>query len=387
MKRTRATRHARLTPRIETLVQLAEHYTRSSSRLEDAYWEKLLDAGIAELLDDHNEEGLNNALDQLHGSNNRAYDMFADMVEAHCESASLEQHDIQLIAVPILAWSRFNIPTGSIPAPLLATLSNHLLAHVLAGKARLALANFLFSPDQLPQGFCPTAELTRELGLAALRGQTLAVDPAMLPESMKFLSDTRYVVGAVAVPHGNALFRWQEKEGSRDEAERNWQQQGGNALQPLLTGCASELTLPLSYFAACRESDRASRPFSVLASVEFLKTALEIGPHQLRAVIAPFHEEGLEEYRVGFTLSGKKEVIYGLVWPLLEAEDDHTDGAAQIEALLNQHGIGDVLVLDHRFPLEFCDDCGSPLYPSPDGEIVHAEMPEEHAETTPRHLH
>jgi hypothetical protein len=46
-----------------------------------------------------------------------------------------------------------------------------------------------------------------------------------------------------------------------------------------------------------------------------------------------------------------------------------------------------VLLLDQRFPLEFCDDCGAPLYPNPEGEPVHAEMPEEQTEATPRHLH
>lgn len=393
MKRTRSTRHARLTPRIETLVQLAEAYALSSSRLEDAAWENELDALIISLIDEHNEEGLNAALDHLHGSNSRAYDMLADMMEAHCECLSLKdqdkdkEYDVQLIAAPVLAWSRFNIPSGTIAAPLLETLRVQLQAHVLAANARLVLANFLFSPDHLPQGFCPTAELTRELGEAALHHRTVSIDPAMLPESMKFLSDTRYLLGAVLVPKGEALFRWQEKDGNRATAERNWLSQGGNAIQPLLTGCASELLLPQSYFSACRESDRASRPFSLQASIEFLKTTLNISARDLRAIVAPFYEDDLVEYRIGFTQGMDKDVIYGLVWPLLEAEDDNTDTPAQIEALLKQHGVEQVIQLDHRFPVEFCDDCGTPLYPSPDGEIVHAELPEDEAEAVPRHLH
>ena len=391
MKRTRSTRHARLTPRIETLVQLAEAYAVSCSRLEDATWERELDALIISLIEEHNEEGLNAALDHLHGSNSRAYDMLADMMEAHCECVSLKdqdkEYDVQLIAAPVLAWSRFNIPSGTIAAPLLETLRVQLQAHVLAANARLTLANFLFSPDQLPQGFCPTAELTRELGEAALHHRSVSIDPATLPESMKFLSDTRYILGAVLVPKGEALFRWQEKDGNRATAERNWLNQGGNAMQPLLTGCASELLLPQGYFTACRESDRASRPFSVQASIEFLKTTLDIPASDLRAVVAPFYEEDLVEYRIGFTQGIDKDVIYGLVWPLLEAEDDNTDIPAQIEALLKQHGIEQILQLDHRFPVEFCDVCGTPLYPSPDGEIVHAELPEDEAEAVPRHLH
>ncbi|MBX9848614.1 MAG: DUF2863 family protein [Rhodocyclaceae bacterium] len=387
MKRPRTSRHARLTARTETLVQLAEAYARSSSRLEDAHWEAALGSLITELLAEQNEEGLNTALDHLHNNDSRAYDMLADMIEAHCECQHIDQHDVQLIAIPILAWSRFNIPSGTIPAPLLDTLRVQLQAHVLADNTQLALANFLFSPDHMPQGFCTTAELARELGDAVLHHRSVSIDPALLPEGMKFLADTRYLLGAIVAPNGGALFRWQEKDGNRATAERNWQNQGGNAMQTLLTGCASELQLPQAYFTACREADRASRPFSLQASVEFLKTTLDIGPQQLRAVIAPFYEDELVEYRVGFTRRDNKDVIYGLVWPLLEAEDDASDTAATIEGLLKQQGIELILTLEHRFPVEFCDDCGSPLYPGPDGEIVHAELPEDQAESVPRHLH
>jgi hypothetical protein len=29
--------------------------------------------------------------------------------------------------------------------------------------------------------------------------------------------------------------------------------------------------------------------------------------------------------------------------------------------------------------MEFCDDCGAPLFPNPEAELVHAEMPEQAA--------
>ena len=56
------------------------------------------------------------------------------------------------------------------------------------------------------------------------------------------------------------------------------------------------------------------------------------------------------------------------------------------ETALREAGVGSVIMLDQRFPLEFCDDCGAPLYPSPEGEVAHAEMPEDQAEQMPRHL-
>jgi hypothetical protein len=108
---------------------------------------------------------------------------------------------------------------------------------------------------------------------------------------------------------------------------------------------------------------------------------------QLRAIVAPYYDRELEEYRIGFTRTDSGDVIHGVVWPMLDSEDDATDTAAQIEAVLREAGVGEVLMLDHRFPLEYCDDCGAPLYPNPEGEPVHAELPEEQAEAAPRHLH
>jgi hypothetical protein len=108
---------------------------------------------------------------------------------------------------------------------------------------------------------------------------------------------------------------------------------------------------------------------------------------ELRAVVAPFYDRQIEEYRIGFTLGGSNDVVHGVVWPLLEAEDESADAPAQIELVLREAGMRDVTMLDDRFPLEYCDDCGAPLYPNPEGEPVHAELPEEQAESAPRHLH
>ncbi|MBX3687430.1 MAG: DUF2863 family protein, partial [Rhodocyclaceae bacterium] len=63
------------------------------------------------------------------------------------------------------------------------------------------------------------------------------------------------------------------------------------------------------------------------------------------------------------------------------------DVVGQIETVLRDSGVSDITVLDHRYPLEYCEDCGAPYYPSPEGEVVHAELPEDQADQAPRHLH
>jgi hypothetical protein len=239
----------------------------------------------------------------------------------------------------------------------------------------------------LPQGYRETAQMTEKLGKAALHGRDQHFDPAQMPETVSFLSDSRYLLGVVAVPKGTALFRWQESDGDRDEVLKRWRAQGGEALRRTLPACAMDVLLPQPFFSACREADRLSRPYAIRAAVAFLQTALNIAPTQLRAIAAPFFDRQLEEYRIGFALTDTTDVMHGVVWPLLEAEDENTDISAQIEAVLRDAGLVEVLLLDHRFPLEYCDDCGAPLYPNPDGEPVHAEMPEEQMASAPRHLH
>ncbi|KAF7599734.1 MAG: hypothetical protein CGU29_06965 [Candidatus Dactylopiibacterium carminicum] len=387
MKRNRFGRRSSLPREAEELLRLASGLADSGSRAEDSYWEASLFGAIIDQLQGAGEEVLNATLDQAYIANPRAYDVLADCIETCAEQNDVAEGQLLLIAAPLLAWSRFSIPATPIPTKVLQNLRVHLQAHVLARNVKLALADVLFSPDQLPQGYCDTASFTASLADAARNGATAAIDPSALPETNRFLSDVRYLLGAVIVLPGEPVFRWQEADGSREQALSQWRSQGGACLQPLLPGCATELVLPDAYFAACREADRASRPYSIQASVAFLSTTLDVSPAELRAVIAPFHEQQLEEFRIGFTHGDGGQVVHGVVWPLLGQEDDPAEVLAQIGSMLKECGMTRIQQLDQRFPLEYCDDCSVPLYPSPEGEAVHAELPEAQAEQVPRHLH
>ena len=389
MKRSRLKRRGGLDDVTAQLVRLARGLALSTSRIEDRYWERALAAQIDQALAEQEEDSFNAALDHLYSTDARAYDELADLIEARaeCGGSPFAGFDTVLIAAPILAWSRFRMPANSVPPAVLANLRVHLQAHVLASKAQLAVADFLFSPDQLPQGYCATTEFALALVKAAQQGRDLHIDSDGMEETAQFLSDTRYLLAAVSVPTGEPMFRWQERDGSRDIARDQWRAQGGACLAPLLPGCTTELVLPEPYFAACRAADKDSRPYSIRASVAFLSATLEVPAAGLRAVIAPVWENQLEEYRIGFTRQGDDQVVHGVVWPLLGPENEDTDCVAQIDNVLRESGVRDIVVLDHPFPAEYCEDCGVPLYPTPEGELAHAEMPAEQAEQIPRHLH
>ncbi|HEY3432500.1 MAG TPA: DUF2863 family protein [Rhodocyclaceae bacterium] len=391
MKRTRQPRPSRTTPDLDALLKEARALGLSSSRLEDAHWEKRLAAQIDRLLQAGEDDTLNAALDHLFQSEDRGYETLADLLESRTEShttSAPHSDDLLLIAIPILAWSRFSIPSGQISAPLLDNLRTQLQAHVLAANVRLGLADVLFSPDQLPPGFSATARFTGQLGRQAQLGKNLHVDAGQLPEAINFLSDTRYVLAVAAVHHGAPIFRWQEENGDREEALLLWKQQGGEVLRPLFTGCAQEAQPPLAFFSACREADRAARPYALKASVDFLKTTLSIDSDALQVTIAPFHDERrLTEYRIGFSLEDASKIIHGVVWPLLDSEDENTETQNQINTILQEAGLTRIHLLDHVFPAEYCEDCGTPLYPTPEGDPVHAEMPEQEDTGTSRSLH
>jgi hypothetical protein len=382
MKRNRLSSRKRISADANELGRLATGLAESGCKLEEAFWEKQISELVDKLLQDGAEDDLNASLDRLFDSHAAAHDDLADIVESRAESCVLshqgQDYDILLFNVPILAWSRFSIPAGTIPKSTLETLKVHLGAHVFSANAQLALANYLYSPDQLPRSFVDTWQLMRDLGGAALCNTVLKLDVSSLPETNQFLSDTRYLIGAIAVPRGLPLFRWNELDScTRETALKEWVKQGSPSLEPLLTGCAFQLLLADAYHAACRAADMASRPYSLRASVAFLQTTLGQPAEALRAVIGGFHDKRLEEYRIGFGPRDGDSIFHGVIWPLLGAEDETTDVVGEVETLLRESGIKEVLVLSQQFPFEFCDDCGAPLYPNIEGETVHAEMPEQ----------
>ena len=136
MKRRRIYGRHRLSRDAERLAWLAQGLADSGSRLEDAWLEAEIGALIERLLRAGEEDALNQALDRLHETNARAYDELADLIEAGCEVSRVGDTARLIIALPVLAWSRYAIPTRSVPKATLDALRAQLGAHVLGASAR-----------------------------------------------------------------------------------------------------------------------------------------------------------------------------------------------------------------------------------------------------------
>lgn len=399
------------------LTELAHSLVLSSSRLEQRAWEHELDTQLNKLLKCNHQEPIDSALEQLFADQADAYDALMDAVEACSESSTIEHHgvtyDTLLVAMPILAWTRFSIASGTIPADMLTTLSAHLHAHILAPDVRVALIPTLYAIDQLPRSHADTYTLMQRMALAALTGSSVpnATNP---PETAPFLADTRYLLATLVVPSGQALFCWQPGTatvGSNTSSSKkkaialeHWQAQVTPNVSRLLPGCGIDLLLPEAYFVACREGDKQIRPVSLRAASYYLATTLEIESKDLHATIGRFSEQPesnrVDEYRIGFSIGQTTDIIYGVVWPLYgeeEAIEEVTSLAAgdtetqapleQILALLRECGISDIQRHDELFAMEFCDDCGAPLYADPEGELVHPDMPEDAPPSGSAHFH
>lgn len=390
------------------LVNFCRAILHSGSRLEQHAWERHLDQLLAKLLKNSHQPVLDAALNQLFVSDADCYDILMDAIEANSESGVIEhdgqRYHVLLLATPILAWTRYSIPSGPVPADILLALGAHLHAHVLAAGVRIALAPTLFSIDQLPRTHVEVFAFTQRMAQAALNNSTPPM-PANMPETAPFLADTRYLLAAVVAPLDAPLFNWQIVAGPTDyTAVRNtaltqWRLQATPNVARFMPGCGIELLLPNAYFEACREADKQVRPASIRAADFYLTSTLGIESRELQVSIGSFAEnadDNIDEYRLGFSVGQNPEVVYGVIWPLYGQEDEAAPAdervlvsgkpnldepviATPIEEillLLRECGITQIKRHQERFPMEFCDDCGAPLYPDVDGELVHAEMPE-----------
>lgn len=393
MRRNRYISRARHSADAETLAKLARRLSESGTRIEDRLWERRLVELINDRLVRGFDDAIEAALDELARSHAGAYDDLADLAESCAESATIDidgkPHDALLIAVPVLAWSRYKVPATALPGPLADNIGVHLTAHLAARGTRVALADYLFSIDQLPESFGEVRDFADKLFAAAAHGTRMKIDPKSLREPVAMLADTRYLLAAIVAPQGAALFHWQETGVDPDAklaAIAAFREQAGNVLQPLLTGCRYRMLAPNAFHAGLRQADRELREFSLEAAVSYLKLAYELAPSALQATIAPFEDKRVEEIRVGISpASDEDAVIEGVVWPLLGDEEDKAQ--EDIEAALRALGVTRITTHAHRFPLEYCDDCGAPLFPNPAGHAVHAEPPEENEEQPAHPLH
>ena len=408
MRRAPEKKHQKLHADGLKLANLSLAVAQSASRIEDIAWQAQLDTIVAKNLEQRHQNVIDAAAEHLFTTHPNAYEVLVETMESVSTSSRIEfrheQYDVLLMAAPILAWSRFEIASGSIQAAALNGLSESWMQHIISDGAKLRVLPLLYSIDQLPRDHCETYLLMKNTAIELLKGNAISTSEE-LPKTVPFLADIRYLLAVVVVPANKALFRWQEVAAPFDCAQSKsdilalWQAQAEPTVMRLLPGCGIELLLPEAFYTACREGDIRIRPSSIRSAIFYLTQTLSISAGDLDVIIAGFGLEEnpgqIDEYRISFALKKAPEVIYGVVWPLYQqddqvtamgnANDDNLPG--EIPALLTECGISEIQRIEDIFTMEFCDDCGAPLFADRDADLVHAEMPEDAPPQGSEHFH
>lgn len=392
----------RLTRDAKRLITLGQALARSGSRLEDIYWEDQLAELITKMLGSKKTRTLESVLDFLLSDDIGVYEIVVELAETCSESLSVsrrgEDYDVLLVSAPIVAWTRYRLPDGNLTTEQQQGLEGAFAEIIAAEGAEIALLPGLITFDQMPQNFQETRLWTQRLGALAV-GSATEICPVREPADTEgMLADARFAVAAIAVPRGQAVFRWQNPGLSpleaRDQAQKHWNERVNELLGTLFTGCQTEVLLPDAFYTTNREADRRIRPMALRAAVTWLQTAANLPGPELRAAIVACGNTGVEEFRIGFTPRNNNEVIYGCVWPALSKEEanidavesTHVDMPETIAALLKELGVAEVRRLPGVQPPEYCDDCGAPFFPNFVGEMMHPELPDE-TDMEPVHFH
>lgn len=377
----------------QRLLTLVQALTLSGSRLEDLHWENLLDTLLSKLLLGRKNTTIEAALDHMLADELEGYEILFEHAETCSESAEVnhagKDYDALLISAPIVAWTRYRLPDGTLSAKQQQQLASGLHTHILADEAKLALMPHLINFDQMPQSFHETRLWTQRLAMQALEAPSEAPAASGPVPLDGMLADARFLVGVVVVPKGEPLFRWQTDTLKpltvRDTSYKQWTEAATKILSAMFTGCQAEYLLPDAFYNNNREADRRIRPLALKAAVTWLQTAADLAPADLRAVIVGCGEATTQEYRVGFSTRDDNNVVYGCIWPVLSKEEalpemmdsDHIAVTDEITALLKELGLPEIRRLPGLYPVEFCDDCGAPSFPNVLGEMEHPELPDE----------
>jgi hypothetical protein len=390
------------------LANLSVAVAQSSSRIEDIAWQAQLDTVVAKNLEHHHQNIIDAAAEHLFNAHPVAYEVLVETMESVSTSCRIQfqgrQYDVLLMAAPVLAWSRFEIASGAIPAATLEELSGIWKDGILTETTQLHILPNLVSIDQLPPTHSAAYTLMKTTAINLLKSNSN--EPGgELPKTVPFLADIRYLMAVVVGPADVPLFCWQAIEAPFDCTQAKtdiltkWQTQAEAAMLRLLPGCGIELLLPEAFYSACREADIRIRPVSIRSAVFYLTHTLNVEASELGAIIAGFGLEEnpgqIDEYRISFTLKKDPEVVYGVVWPLYQPDDQITamgntedeNLPGEIPSLLAECGITDVMRIDDIFGMEFCDDCSAPLFADRDSDLVHTEMPEDVPMQGTEHFH
>ncbi len=364
------------------LVHAVQQWEDAKTKPEQLFWEQQATSSVESVLASGKDGTLFAALEVLWEEHPDAYERMADLAENCVQSKTYDDGTVSLlIAIPVLTWSRNQLPIGKTDDATVTALKRAIKTHWLADGVTLTMGHTLYGPDDLPEGFVGTAKLAKKHFDDALVGKDSphTHKPSAYDDD-PFLADCRFWLGVLRAKAGAPLFQAQLSPTGKldlDAQETAWRSEAAAAAHKLFIGCAYEILPPEGYYEACRSAELDIRGFSLQASALMMMTSLELGADQIRVVIAACHSTHFEEYRISLLTKSSNEVLQGVTWPLLGREETQDALLEEIHANLKALGITRIRMVDEQLPMDYCDDCGTPLFPDLNAELVHPGSPDE----------
>lgn len=376
----------------QPLLDLCLALKQSGCIVEDRYWENQIQTALLDIFNQSRKKTIERLLDYLSESDSETHDILlehAETLSESCEWSSEGMHyDCVFVAIPVIAWTRFEIPLPMLDDTTQETLSSLVKQHIAARDVRIAIHPQVLSVDQMPRSFTGVFQWMKAITGRAFGEQarsTVALDDQ--PEEMQLMSDSRFVLAAFCTPKDQAVFRWQQAEAEYSQQRQicldNWREAATPLFQKLLPACGLELMLPDAFYIANRQADKRIRFAAITAATQWLQTIFAVAPDAFRATVALYQDNALREIRIGFTLLQSHEIVYGCLWPVFpdELENQQLESIndfAQLDTLLEHlqnNGIRHITVL--KEVLDGSSDVSDePLFPNPAGELLPVMMPD-----------
>lgn len=382
---------------IEKLKNLCLSLYASRDRIEDNFWENQILQFLQPNFSAKKQKILDQTLDLLQKENSHAYASLMELVENSTQTLCLpsrtKDENIQtlLIASPILAWTSYQIPSGKISVQFIKIFQNAFVNYITAPNTKTIFYRHLFANEDLPESHLGVFQLTKKLSNALSQNKTPPLYKQKITDSSYTFTDIRYVVGLVAAPIGQPLFRWQTFNPNgyyftQEECLANWRNATQNILSKYFVGCEFKAMLPNAFYSACRGANEEIRSHTITHAVNYLADILKTETQNLRAIIGGFGEETIEEFRIGLTKHGdNKNIYHGIIWPLYQ-NDEYANNQQindineltleKIKKTLKDTGIKEIRYHPNCFNIDFLEEENhTPLFPNAFGELIFAELP------------
>lgn len=369
-------------PITEQLTELALLCEESTTRIEDAILDGELERLCSGLLGRFEDAPIERALARLKDLPGQAYDELLSMSEDCAQSCSDGNGTHVLVLVPLLLWSRYRIPFGPVRPNVLSRLCDLYRDCFCTPHCRVTIGSTLLAAEHIPERLSAVRRLLAALSDPALEhGGILEISRMLGSQPPADFSDSRYLVLSVNAPSSKELFGASMRDHiERARATMRFSLAAREIIEDELIGCVFQVEPPAAFFTGWRQCEAAMRVYAVRSLAEYV-SAMGIPAAQMVATTAvftrrePTENQPPNEIRVGISSEDAPDrIVAGVVWSCNEDDTEYSQTLAG--NILRSEGIPVVHELTRTFPMEWCEDCGAPLYATPSGMVAHTEAPE-----------